>query len=76
VSDMGYVRDDGKTMVAQPHLDLDDPKKMWTLDHLRRMPEVQSPNVLLNQMTDAERAAFHASYVRGGPAGRPAPADA
>jgi propane 2-monooxygenase large subunit len=27
-------------------------------------------------MTDAERQAFHASYVRGGPAGRPAPADA
>jgi propane 2-monooxygenase large subunit len=67
------VRDDGKTMVAQPHLDL-DPKKMWTLDHLRRMPEVQSPNVLLNQMTDAERAAFVADYNRQGPAGRPAPA--
>ncbi|HEY6788927.1 MAG TPA: hypothetical protein VI365_16600 [Trebonia sp.] len=75
VSDMGYVRDDGKTMVAQPHLNL-DPKKMWTLDHLRRMPPVQSPNVLLNQMTDAEREAFRASYVRGGPAGRPARADA
>ena len=75
VSDMGYVRDDGKTMVAQPHLDLDDPKKLWTLDHLRRMPEVQSPNVLLNQMSDAERQAFHADYIRGGPAGRYAPAD-
>jgi propane monooxygenase large subunit len=62
-------------MVAQPHLDLDDPKKLWTLDHLRRMPEVQSPNVVLNQMTDAERQAFHANYVRGGPAGRFAPAD-
>jgi propane monooxygenase large subunit len=34
------------------------------------MPPVQSPNVLLNQMTDEEREAFHASYVRGGPAGR------
>jgi propane monooxygenase large subunit len=75
VSDMGYVRDDGKTMVAQPHLDLDDPKKMWTLDHLRRMPELQSPNVLLNQMTPEEREAFRASYVRGGPAGRFAPAE-
>jgi propane monooxygenase large subunit len=76
VSDMGYVRDDGKTMVAQPHLNLDDPKKLWTLDHLRRMGEVQSPNVLLNAMTADERAAFHANYIRGGPAGRPAPADA
>src|SRR6202167_4062275 len=74
VSDMGYVRDDGKTMVSQPHLDLDDPKKLWTLDHLRRMPEVQSPNVLLNQMTDEQRAAFVADYNRQGPAGRPAPA--
>jgi propane monooxygenase large subunit len=75
VSDMGYVRDDGKTMVAQPHLHLDDPKKMWTLDHLRRMPEVQSPNVLLNQMSDAEREAYVAHYNAGGPAGRYAPAE-
>jgi propane monooxygenase large subunit len=37
------------------------------------MPELQSPNVLLNQMTDAERTAFAEHYVRGGPAGRPAP---
>jgi propane monooxygenase large subunit len=74
VSDMGHVRDDGKTLVAQPHLDLDDPKKLWTLDHLRRMPPLQSPNVLLNEMSDAEREAFAAQYVRGGPAGRPAPA--
>jgi propane monooxygenase large subunit len=69
---MGYVRDDGKTMVAQPHLDLGDQKKMWTLDHLRRMGPVQSPNVLLNEMTAAEREAFHANYTAGGPAGRPA----
>jgi hypothetical protein len=30
---------------------------------------------VLNQMTDAEREAFRASYVRGGPAGRYAPAE-
>ncbi|MDT5031658.1 MAG: hypothetical protein QOC94_1829, partial [Actinoplanes sp.] len=24
------------------------------------------------EMTDADRAAFHANYVKGGPAGRPA----
>jgi propane monooxygenase large subunit len=75
VSDMGYVRDDGKTLVAQPHLDL-DPSKMWTLDHLRRMGPVQSPNVLLNEMTPEEREAFRADYNRQGPAGRPAPVDA
>jgi len=70
---MGYVRDDGKTMVAQPHLNL-DPKKMGPWNHLRRMAEVQSPNVLLNAMTAEERAAFQADYNRQGPAGRPAPA--
>jgi propane monooxygenase large subunit len=72
---MGYVRDDGKTMVAQPHLQLGDQSKMWTLDHLRRCPPLQSPNVLLNQMSDDERATFAARYVRGGPAGRPGKLD-
>jgi propane monooxygenase large subunit len=40
------------------------------------MPEVLSPNVLLNEMTDEQRQAFVADYNRQGPAGRPAPADA
>ena len=71
---MGFVRDDGKTMTAQPHLDL-DPKKMWTLDHLRRCPPLQSPNVLLNEMSDDEKKAFHADYTAHGPAGKaPKPA--
>ena len=73
VSDMGYVRDDGKTMVAQPHLDLDDPKKMWTLDHLRRMPEVQSPNVLLNEMTRRRARGVRADYNRQRPRRPPRP---
>jgi propane monooxygenase large subunit len=30
--------------------------------------------VLLNEMTPEEQQAFHADYIRGGPAGRPAPA--
>lgn len=75
VSDMGFVRDDGNTMVAQPHLNL-DPKKMWTLDHLRRCPPLQSPLVLFNELDDAGRAAFVEDYHRQGPAGRPAPASA
>jgi len=70
ISDMGYVRDDGNTMVAQPHLELGDQKKMWTLDHLRRCPPLQSPNVLFNEMTPDERAAYADKYRRGGPAGR------
>jgi propane monooxygenase large subunit len=49
---------------------------MWTLDHLRRMGPVQSPNVLLNEMTDEQRQAFRADYNKQGPAGRSAPADA
>jgi propane monooxygenase large subunit len=32
--------------------------------------------VLLNEMSDDERTAFAARYVKGGPAGRPAPAEA
>ena len=75
VKDMGFVRDDGKTMTAQPHLNL-DPSKMWTLDHMKRLGNLQSPNVLFNEMTDEQREAFIADYRRQGPAGRPAPADA
>ena len=71
VKDMGFVRDDGNTMTAQPHLDL-DPKKMWTLDHMRRCPAFASPNIALNNMSDSERDEFAADYVRQGPAGRPA----
>jgi len=76
VSDMGYVRDDGKTMTAQPHLQLGDQKKMWTLDHLRRCPPLQSPNVLFNEMSPEDREAYAVKYRKGGPAGRFAPADA
>ena len=69
VTDMGYVRDDGKTMIAQPHLNL-DPKKMWTLDHLRRMGPVLSPNVLLNEMTPDQRDGVPRRLHQAGP-GRP-----
>lgn len=61
VEKLGYVRDDGKTLIPQPHLDLDDPAKMWTTDDLRGIT-FQSPNVLLNQMSDAEREAHVAAY--------------
>jgi propane monooxygenase large subunit len=61
VTDLGYVRDDGKTLVPQPHLDLDDPKKLWTLDDVRGNTFV-SPNVSLNEMSDEEREAHIADY--------------
>jgi propane 2-monooxygenase large subunit len=35
---------------------------------------IQSPNVLLNQMSREERGEYVAKYKRGGPGGRPAAA--
>ncbi len=41
ILDLGYVREDGKTLVAQPVL---NPKRMWTVDDVRRCSyEVVSP---------------------------------
>lgn len=74
IRDLGYLRDDGKTLIPQPHLNL-DPKEMWTIDSVEGIT-MQSPNVLLNAMSPAEREAHIAKYKRGGPAGRPAPAEA
>jgi propane monooxygenase large subunit len=71
MEESGFVRDDGRTLVPQPHLEL-DPKKMWTLDEVRGIT-LQSPNVLLNQMSPEERDEHIAQYKKGGPAGRPAP---
>jgi propane 2-monooxygenase large subunit len=73
IKDLGYVRDDGHTLIQQPHLSL-DPKEMWTLDECRGIT-LQSPNVLLNEMSPEEREAHIAEYRRGGPAGRPAAAE-
>ena len=70
MQDLGYVRDDGHTLIPQPHLNL-DPKEMWTLDECRGIT-LNSPNVLLNEMTPEEREQHMADYKRGGPAGRPA----
>ena len=69
VKDMGTVRADGKTLTAQPHLDLGDPKKMWTVEDMRGLP-FPSPNVTLNAMSPQEREEHVAAYRRGGPAGR------
>lgn len=69
IKDCGYVRDDGKTLVAQPHLSL-DPKDMWTLDHFKKVPPMPSPMVQLNEMTDSERELWAEDYRRCGPAGR------
>lgn len=34
ITELGYLRPDGKTLIAQPHLDLDN---MWTIDDIRRL---------------------------------------
>ena len=67
MQESGFVRDDGHTLVPQPHLNL-DPKKMWTLDEVKGIT-LQSPNVLLNEMSPEEREAHIAHYKAGGPAG-------
>jgi propane 2-monooxygenase large subunit len=67
--DVGIVRDDGKTLIPQPHLGLDDPKKLWTVDACRGYLFV-SPNRVLSEMTDEQRERFVSDYRAGGPAGR------
>jgi propane monooxygenase large subunit len=43
VRDIGFVRADGKTLIAQPHL---ENERMWTLDDVKSMDfHVQSPNI-------------------------------
>ena len=51
VSDMGYVRDDGKTMTAQPHLQPGRPEEDVDAGPPAPLPPLQSPNVLFNEMT-------------------------
>jgi propane monooxygenase large subunit len=67
--DLGIVRDDGRTLIPQPHLGLDDPKKLWTLDDCRGYVFV-SPNRVLSELTDEQRERFVSDYKAGGPAGR------
>jgi propane monooxygenase large subunit len=44
---------------------------MWTLEETKGIT-LQSPNILLNEMSPDEREAHVAAYRAGGPAGRPA----
>jgi propane 2-monooxygenase large subunit len=63
VKDLGYVRNDDHTMVAQPHV-IFEQDKMWTLDKIRGI-EFRSPNVLLNEMSDEEREKHMEEYKQG-----------
>jgi propane 2-monooxygenase large subunit len=72
--EIGIVRDDGRTLIPQPHLDLDEPSKLWTLDDFKGYVVV-SPNRILGELADAQRERFVSDYRAGGPGGRYAPTD-
>jgi len=41
IVELGYIRPDGKTLIAQPHL---NPDNMWTIDDIRRLKyEIKNP---------------------------------
>jgi propane monooxygenase large subunit len=63
IQDLGYVRDDGETLVPQPHVQFDD-SKMWKLDDVRGNP-FPSPKVTLNEMSDEEREEHIKDYKQG-----------
>ncbi|MCW2953139.1 MAG: Methane monooxygenase component alpha chain [Conexibacter sp.] len=49
VRDLGYVRPDGKTLMGQPHVEL-DPAKQWTLDDIKACGDhMESNNFLMAQ---------------------------
>jgi propane monooxygenase large subunit len=63
IQDLGFVRNDGKTLMPQPHLIFDD-KAMWTLDDVRGNT-LQSPLTLFRAMTPEQREAAAAEYRKG-----------
>ena len=63
IQDLGFVRNDGKTLVPQPHLRFDG-RDMWTLDHVRGHT-LLSPLKLLREMAPQERQAHLEEYRRG-----------
>jgi propane monooxygenase large subunit len=63
IQDLGYVRNDGETLVPQPHVQFDD-SKMWKLEHVRGNP-FPSPKVTLNEMSDEEREEHIKEYKKG-----------
>ena len=61
--DLGFVRNDGKTLMPQPHLHMDD-SKMWKLEHVKGLP-VASPLEGFRKLTDTEREEAAATYRAG-----------
>jgi propane monooxygenase large subunit len=63
ITDLGFVRPDGKTLVPQPHLHFDD-SKMWTLDDVRGYT-LGSPLTNFRALSDEERVVAAAEYRKG-----------
>jgi len=63
IKDLGFVRSDGKTLVPQPHLHMDD-SKMWKLEHVKGF-ELRSPLLDLRAMTPEARAKHIEEYKKG-----------
>jgi len=63
IKDLGFVRDDGKTLVPQPHLRFQE-SEMWTLDDVRGHT-LKSPLVLLRGMSPEDREKHIAEYKAG-----------
>jgi len=63
IKDLGFVRSDGKTLVPQPHLHMDD-SKMWKLEHVKGF-QLRSPLMDLRAMDEAARAKHIEEYKAG-----------
>ncbi|WP_034995869.1 aromatic/alkene/methane monooxygenase hydroxylase/oxygenase subunit alpha [Beijerinckia mobilis] len=63
IKDMGFVRADGKTLIAQPHLSLEE-KDMWTLDHVRGNT-IKAPITTLRSLSPEDREKHIAEYRKG-----------
>ncbi|NNJ12723.1 methane monooxygenase [Chloroflexales bacterium ZM16-3] len=63
IKDLGFVRNDGKTLVPQPHLHMDD-SKMWKLEHVKGF-ELRSPLLDLRAMGPEAREQHIADYRKG-----------
>lgn len=63
ITDLGFVRGDGKTLVPQPHLHFDD-SKMWTLDDVRGHT-LQSPLTLFRALSPEDQEKAAVEYRKG-----------
>jgi propane monooxygenase large subunit len=61
--DLGFVRNDGKTLMPQPHVHMDD-SKMWKLEHVKDLP-VASPLEGFRALTPEGREEAAATYRKG-----------